>query len=643
MSQSQNSKVEPMFKPVLKPTIGLLGATMNAMALIAPGAFLWITYQLQAAATAPSGASVASDTWGGIVVALGVCLLTALSYSQLAKIYPEAGFASCVYFAEKAFLDMEGASHSKPTSLARFAKLLTGWGAHLFYWVYPGVMVAFMATLIGYIYNSFTGKTLTNMELTFIGVAFAFVTGYIAYRGVTGSTLTNIWINVIQLVSLVVFSALAIVYRVSNPQQAAQWAFSGGWDIMKFHSLQGILVQSTIAILILVGFESCTALAAETKEPEKTIPKAIILSLVIQGLFAYLFEYFATGLMVSEKLVGATTTTAATATTPAVTTTLTGMAAAAASSAPIGDMARLLGDNVLHGIGFGFMITMAITVAIAIVGTTLSCMNTAVRVTCGMAEDRELPEMLGFMHTANSTPHMAIWVLAAVSSVIAAIGVRSVVGLTGITLASNLGTFVLYGLTCIWTMVAFKGRKDFSFLKHGLIPALGLITNVIMVGAILYLYIIGNADAVSEAKICFWIAGGWAAVSVAYVLLSTVKKTYSIRMITCVIRPEQLGDVASALKRGGLVEGMTITDVRGFGKQRGEMNGKTDDGEDEEMIRFLPKLKLEILVKDWDVHRTMDVIANSVRTGNIGDGKIIVFEAASAMRVRTGEKGVYAL
>ena len=77
-----------------KPKLGLLGATMNAMALIAPGAFLWITYQLQAAATAPNGASVASDIWAGIVVALIVAFLTALSYSELARIYPEAGFAS---------------------------------------------------------------------------------------------------------------------------------------------------------------------------------------------------------------------------------------------------------------------------------------------------------------------------------------------------------------------------------------------------------------------------------------------------------------------------------------------------------------------------------------------------------------------
>lgn len=628
----------------LKPTLGLLGATMNAMALIAPGAFLWITFQLQAAATAPNGASVAGDIWIGIVAALAVAFLTALSYSQLAKIYPEAGFASCAYFAEKAFLDRQGkVKDLRPTSIARVSKLCTGWAAHLFYWVYPGVMVAFMATLIGYIYTQFTGKSFSNTELTVIGAAFALITGYIAYRGVTGSTITNIWINVIQLVTLVIFSALAISYRFMNPEHvtATQWAFSGAWDVVKPHSFQGVMIQSTIAILILVGFESCTALSAETKDPETTIPKAIILSLIIQGLFAYLFEYFAAGFMVSEKLVNVATT-AATATAAATTTTTIGLAAAAASSAPIGDMAKLLGDHVLPGIGFGLMITMAVTVGIAIVGTTLSCMNTAVRVTCGMAEDRELPEFLGFMHGKFSTPHTALWVLVVVSSLIAAVGVRSVVGLTGITLASNLGTFILYGLTCVWTIVAFKDRKDFNLVKHGIIPVLGVITNVIMTGAILYLYIIGNADAKNEAKICFMIAGAWALVSLLYVAVTSLQKTYRVRLVTCVIRPEQLGDIVSALKTHNLIMGMTVTDVRGFGRQKGESaNGSAPVHE--EMIKFLPKSKVEILVRDWDVARTMEVITEATRTGGIGDGKIIVLEASSALRIRTGERGVYAL
>jgi amino acid transporter len=498
-----------------KPTLGLTGATMNAMALIAPGAFLWTTYQLQAAATAPDGSSVASDIWAGLAFALVLAFLTAFSYSELARIYPEAGFGSCYYFAEKAFLDRENKAHHK---FARLAKLVTGWAAHLFYWVYPGVMLAFGATIVGYIYQQFTGGTLSNTTLTVIACLFGVGTGYVAFRGITGSTMTAIMINVVQLTTLVLFSILAIVYRLSNPEHATQFAFSGGWDVILPHSFTGVMVQSTIAILVLVGFESCTALAAETKDPHKNIPRAVILSLVVQGLFAYMFEYFAASYMVSEKLAGADSTGAA----------VTGMAAAAASSAPIGDMAILAGNAVLGGIGFGLMISIAVTVAIAIFGTTLSCLNTAVRVSYAMAQDDEMPELLGAMHGKYFTPHRAVWVLVVVSCLIAAIGVQSVVGLTGITLASNFGTFVLYALTCVWTIIAFVERHERHLVRHLIIPALGLIMNLMMLGAILYLYLIGNADSVHEEEICMALAGGWLVVSALYVVVSSARKGRSL-------------------------------------------------------------------------------------------------------------------
>ncbi len=496
---------------MVKPTLGLTGATVNAMALIAPGAFLWITYQLQAAAAAPNGDSVASDIWAGIVAALVVAFLTAISYAELARLYPEAGFGSCYYFAEKAFLDRENATHHQ---FARIAKIVTGWAAHLFYWVYPGVMVAMMATMIGYIYTQLTGGTLSTTALIAIAVAFAFFTGYVAYRGITGSTMSALLINIVQLATLVIFSALAIYYRIANPQAAAHWTFSGAWDVVKPHSMTGVLVQSTLAILILVGFESCTALAAETKNPRRNIPRAVIISLVIQGLLAYLLEYFAAGYMVSEKLT-------ATDGTGAAAKTVTGMAAAGVSSAPIGDLAVLVGNGLLGGLGFALMMSIAVTVAIAIFGTTLSCLNTAVRVSYAMAQDKEMPEVLGAMHGRFATPHRALWVLVVVSCVIAAVGVQSVVGLTGITLASNFGTFMLYGLTCLWALIAFPGRTGYSFLKHGIVPVLGLLANVAMLIAVVYLYIIGNADAKKEAYICFAIAGAWALVSAIYVIATS--------------------------------------------------------------------------------------------------------------------------
>ena len=239
-----------------------------------------------------------------------------------------------------------------------------------------------------------------------------------------------------------------------------------------------------------------------------------MLSLIIQGLCAYLFEYFAAGYMVGDKLVGKNAAGAV----------ITGMDAAAASSAPIGDMAILVGNTVLHGIGFGLMITIAVTVAMAILGTTLSCLNTAVRISYAMSKDEEMPEILGAMHGKFATPHKAIWVLVIVLAGIALIGVQSVVGLTGITLASNFGTFVLYALTCIWTIVAFQGRKERSLLKHSLVPWLGLLANVAMLIAILYLYIIGNADSKHEALICFALTGAWGVISLIYVMVTNARK-----------------------------------------------------------------------------------------------------------------------
>ncbi len=612
----------------LQPKLGLVGATMNAMALIAPGAFLWITYQLQAAATVPSGAAVGNDMWMGIVLALVVAFLTALSYSQLAKIYPEAGFASCAYFAEKAWLDAKGEKRSGPKGAARMSKLVTGWSAHLFYWAYSGVMAAMMATLIGYIYNQVTGHDLSVANMAIICVAFTIVTGYIAYRGVTGSTMTSIVINIIQWATLIVFSGLAIWYRIANPEHVAHWAFSGGLDIVKPHMLSGVVVQSTIAILILVGFESCTALSAETKNAGKTIPKAIIISLVVQGVFAYLLEYLAANAMLSDKLVNVTNKV-----------TTTGFAAAAASSAPVGDLVQLIGNNLIPGLGFGLMITMAVTVAIAIVGTTLSAMNTAMRITAGMAESRELPSGLSFIHPDFRTPHMALAALVVAVSIIGIIGVQSVVGLTGIALASNLGTFILYGLTCVWTIIAFKNRKDFSSLKHAVIPSLGVVVNILMVVAIVYLYLTGNADAKAEAKICFLLAGGWAVVAIAYVALTTVRKSYRFKMVSALIRPEQLNLVVEALKEDDYIMGMTVTRVKGFGRQKGHVNGDGDRGP----ISFVPKVRVDVVVREWDVSAVMEIMSEAARTGQVGDGKIFVSDASDAMRIRTGERGIEAV
>src|ERR1039458_1946005 len=120
-----------------RQTLGLTGLTINAMALIAPGAFLWLTFQMQSLYGAPLAGSA---MWAGILFALLLCFATAISYAELSKLYPGAG--SSYFFAEQAFL-----SKTKAFRFARLAKFITGWASHLYYWVYPGCMVGVTAIL----------------------------------------------------------------------------------------------------------------------------------------------------------------------------------------------------------------------------------------------------------------------------------------------------------------------------------------------------------------------------------------------------------------------------------------------------------------------------------------------------------------
>ena len=240
----------------MKPSLGLTGVTINAMALIAPGAFLWTTYQAQ---SAPGSAM---SMWFAVFVATAIALLTATVYSALAKRYPEAGTGSSYYFAEASLLHKEEHRHFK---FARLSKFVVGWASHLYYWIYPGVMVAFMGLVITYIIQTFDPSFGAAWQEAIVCVVFACIVGLIAYVGVTGSTLANIIINVIQIVALVTFSILAIVYRIKNP--AVPYLHPSVLSVITPHSFSGLIFQTTIAILLVVGFESATALAAEAKNP----------------------------------------------------------------------------------------------------------------------------------------------------------------------------------------------------------------------------------------------------------------------------------------------------------------------------------------------------------------------------------------
>jgi len=106
-----------------------------------------------------------------------------------------------------------------------------------------------------------------------------------------------------------------------------------------------------------------------------------------------------------------------------------------------------------------------------------------------------------------------------------------------------------------------------------------------------------------------------------------------MKMVMAIIKPFKLDDVREALSEIGIT-GMTATEVKGFGRQKGHTELYRGA---EYVVDFLPKVKLELVVKDEDVDRCVDTITSAARTGKIGDGKIFVTPVERVLRIRTGE------
>ncbi|MFN8411352.1 MAG: APC family permease [Anaerolineales bacterium] len=478
--------VESNSKPVRK-TLGLTGITINAMALTAPGAFLWLLYQVQSAAIIDGVA----DIWPGVFVALLSAVLTALSFGELARRYPEAGFRSAYHFADRFFARQEN-RHNK--FLARIGKFATGWAAHLYYWIYPGVLVAFMGILADYLLRYF-GYHPTVFGGALLAVSFAAFVGFLALRGITGTTTTSVVLNTIQLITLIVFSILAISFRLVNPASfsSSDWVHPSIASVLLPHSVNGVIFQTVLAMILMVGFESSTALGASASNAQRDVPRGAILALVIQGLFAYLIGYFVAGLALNVQINAIT------------------------SHAPLGDLALQFGELLLGGYGTTLMVFFGFIVAVALLGGTLTAINNGVRISFAMALDEEMPDVLGFLHPRYATPYNTVILL---STVCAIIGSAGIIGglpvLMGIVLASNLGAFLLYALLCLLTIATFIGDSSYNIFRHLLLPILGLAVNIGIVVMAARIGFSSGGVITQASQIAAGIAAAWLVVSVAY-------------------------------------------------------------------------------------------------------------------------------
>ena len=108
-----------------------------------------------------------------------------------------------------------------------------------------------------------------------------------------------------------------------------------------------------------------------------------------------------------------------------------------------------------------------------------------------------------------------------------------------------------------------------------------------------------------------------------------------MKMVEAIVKPFKLDEIKEALTKAG-IQGMTVEEVRGFGRQKGHTELYRGA---EYTVDFLPKVRIQILVPDDIAAKVVDVISDSARTGKIGDGKIFVTDVQEVIRIRTGEKG----
>ena len=108
-----------------------------------------------------------------------------------------------------------------------------------------------------------------------------------------------------------------------------------------------------------------------------------------------------------------------------------------------------------------------------------------------------------------------------------------------------------------------------------------------------------------------------------------------MKLVTAIIKPFKLDEVREALSAIG-VQGITVTEVKGFGRQKGHTELYRGA---EYVVDFLPKIKIELVVADDQLHPALDAISGAARTGRIGDGKIFITDVIDVIRIRTGESG----
>jgi APA family basic amino acid/polyamine antiporter len=424
----------------MKRTLTMTGLTINAMALIAPGAFLWTTFQAQVVPAERRnhnrhghgpGAAVRSDPR----IPDGILIRRAVEHLP-------GGRRRIVLLLRRG--RVPGAEEAIHYKFARLAKFIVGWVSHLYYWIYPGSW----------------SRSPRPCRL---------------HPGLFGVTLNQParGRRRVHLLGPRRVDRLSRHLRLDDDRRrhqrhpahgARRFLHSGDRfrlthptslrprrpsAVVLPHNFTNVLFQGTIAILLLVGFESVTALGAEAINPKRDVRRAVLLSLAIQG-GSRLPDRVRLGQLPRQQQHHRDGRDRR-----------HGHGGYGAAAAPRADRRH---GPVHRRQDAGrdrrpLVLILAVTVLVALIGTTLACLNTGVRITYVMGRDKEVPGLLGMLHFRHATPHYGVIALAVISAVLGGYAVLSADNLLQITLASNTGTFLVYGMTNAIVLFAFGGAQ----------------------------------------------------------------------------------------------------------------------------------------------------------------------------------------
>jgi amino acid transporter len=193
----------------------------------------------------------------------------------------------------------------------------------------------------------------------------------------------------------------------------------------------------------------------------------------------------------------------------------------------------------LGGTGVALVLILAVSVLIALIGTTLACLNTGVRITYVMGRDREVPGLLGMLHFRHATPHYGVIALAIISAVLGGYAVLSADNLLQITLASNTGTFLVYGMTNALVLFAFGGRHRRNVLKHVIIPVAGLVANLAMLAAVIVMSVSAGGSTQTDTLIALGAVVVWIVIGAIWLVFNSAATQTSLLVKPRTVAPER--------------------------------------------------------------------------------------------------------